>query len=154
GRRAAARARPPSRSAPGRSPRARARPDLRVARRNLRAARAAYRSSFPDSCGIAAHERLQGREAIGEGDGLTRVLLKKLLHRRPEADRLVDARIAALLVRTDRNQVAVLLIHGVDLAEAANELSMLKSGDGEREPADRGLDVDRGIVAPLRERAR
>ena len=74
-------------------------------------------------------------------------LHEEFLHRRPQLDGRVDARIAALLVGADGDEVAMLLVDGQRLAEAARELGVLGRDDLVHHAADRGFDVDRRIVA-------
>src|SRR6185503_16652543 len=81
---------------------------------------------------------------------LRQILLQEVLHVRPQGDRRVDAWIAALVVRADRDQIAILLIRAERLLEAPRQRELLLLDDVVHHSTDRGFDVDRRIVAGLR----
>jgi len=84
---------------------------------------------------------------------LVDVLLQEFLHPRPECDGVIDSRIAAALIRTDRDQVTVLLICRKRLAELPRNLHLRRRRDLVHRTADGGLDVDGRIVPTFRNAA-
>src|SRR5436309_1884555 len=119
--------------------------------------RASYAS--PATCGIGLSSAtvrqygLQRCEACREIHALVDVLLQKLLHARPECDGVIDSRITAALVGSDRNEVAVLLIGGKYLTELTRDLHLRWSADLVHRPADGRLDVYCRIMAAFRNAA-
>src|SRR3954467_15023289 len=109
-----------------------------------------YRSGrtggFRFSAATIRQDGAEGCEALPEIGALTDILLQKFLHPGKECDGVINSRVAAALVRTHGNQVAILLISGQRLPELPSYLHLCGRRDLVHHTADGGFDVDGRVL--------
>src|SRR5882757_8155131 len=100
------------------------------------------------------HELPQIRAASVDSYGFVHILSQEIEHFGPLLHRQVDAWIGSASIGTHGDEIAVLLVGGINLLEARRQIELIAGADLVHGAADGPFDVDGRVQAALRKTAR